>query len=163
MTSTSSAISPAHIGMWRPSPAARILGAAFSLFFAAVAVVAIAGAIAHADISMIWDALLFSAIAAAVGCYVGRAAIRVTPDAVIISNPFRTRTIAFSSIAAVSPGYYGVTITTRDGAAYTAMAIQKTNLSRWQGRRTRADEVTDAVCSAAGLRAPSGHRSQADH
>ena len=72
-------------------------------------------------------------------------------DALEIRNLFRARVVALATVAAVTPGYYGITIATRDGHSYTAFAVQKGNLNTWLGRHTRADEVATAVRRAAGL------------
>ena len=43
-----------------------------------------------------------------------------------------------------SAGYSGITMRTSDGAV-VAWAVQKSNLSRWLDRRTRADDVADFI------------------
>ncbi len=135
----------------------RVLGAIFSVFLAVMAVVTVIIAVSHGPVSMVWNALLFFAVAVGIGCYVWRVALEVSADAVIISNPFSTRTVPLSSISAASPGYYGMALTTRDGRTFTAMAVQKGNLASRRGRRTAADQVAEAIHSAAGLRPPGGH------
>jgi hypothetical protein len=66
----------------------------------------------------------------------------------------RRRSIPLAQIAGVTTGYYGIAITTNESKTYTASVVQKNNYSRWLGRRTRADDVADAIRSAAGLRVP---------
>lgn len=43
----------------------------------------------------------------------------------------------------VQPGYAGISIEMESGEVVTAWAVQKANWSRWQSRRTRADEVAE--------------------
>lgn len=84
-------------------------------------------------------------------------AVALTEDGVEIKNLLGKRIITLASICSVDPGYNGLAITTNDGKSYTALVIQKTNVSRWMGRRTRADEIADAIRRAADLSVATGH------
>ncbi|MFI7440782.1 hypothetical protein [Nonomuraea indica] len=78
-----------------------------------------------------------------------RPCIMLTDDSVIVRNPYKTQHISLAGVARVSAGYDGICITMRDGSQIVAWAVQKSNLARWLGRRTRADAVVDRLMDAA--------------
>jgi hypothetical protein len=80
-----------------------------------------------------------------------RPSITLTDTEVVVRNPFLFQRIALKDVARVGPGYGGLVITTRGGARTSAWAVQKSNLATWTGRRTRADEVAEAIIAAAKL------------
>jgi hypothetical protein len=103
---------------------------------------------------------VLGAVGAAVGLRVAMySSLVLTSDTLEIRNVFGARVVALASISAVTPGYSGITITTEDGHSYTALAVQKANLSTWRGRPTRADKVASAVRRAAGL-VPAGEHTR---
>ncbi|MDW5325588.1 PH domain-containing protein [Plantactinospora sp. KLBMP9567] len=65
----------------------------------------------------------------------------VGPQGVVLRSKWRTIRLPWSMIVRCDPGYDGITITCADGSRVVAPAPQKSNLSRWLGRKTRADEV----------------------
>jgi hypothetical protein len=71
---------------------------------------------------------------------------RITADAegVRVRNPGQETFLPWHDILDASAGYSGITIKTPNGEL-TAWAVQKWNLSRWLGRRTRADDVADFI------------------
>ncbi|MFB7576824.1 MULTISPECIES: hypothetical protein [unclassified Streptomyces] len=149
----------APIRTWRSSS----LGNA-GLYFMGVICIALGVGLLAAQAESILAALLFFGAAAACVRLAAHGALTLTPDAVVITNLFGQRTIALTSVRRVTAGYNGLTVDTHDRRSYTALVIQKSNLSRWLGRRTRADEIADAVRSAAGLSVSKGlHHHRRDH
>lgn len=61
------------------------------------------------------------------------------PEGLVLRHPWRTVRVPWSAVVRCDPGYYGITITCADGSRVVAPAPQKSNLSRWLGRETRAD------------------------
>ncbi|MFI7431737.1 PH domain-containing protein [Micromonospora sp. NPDC049836] len=65
------------------------------------------------------------------------------PEGLVLRGPWRTVRVPWSAVVRCDAGYYGIAITCADGGRVLAPAPQKSNLSRWLGRRTRADDVAD--------------------
>lgn len=65
------------------------------------------------------------------------------PEGVRVCNPRGTVFIPWEEIRGAEPGYAGISIEMESGEVVTAWAVQKANWSRWQSRRTRADEVAE--------------------
>jgi len=66
-----------------------------------------------------------------------------------VSSAVKTRRIPLRDVLMVRGGYYGLEIRVRGRHfSITASAVQKSNLANWVGRRTRADEVADAILEA---------------
>ncbi|MEV0804920.1 PH domain-containing protein [Micromonospora sp. NPDC050200] len=65
------------------------------------------------------------------------------PAGLILRREWRTIRVPWSAVLQCDAGYYGITITCADGSRVVAPAPQKSNLSRWLGRETRADAVAD--------------------
>ena len=74
--------------------------------------------------------------------------ISVTPTAVVIVNPLRRTRVKLDDIANVEPGWGGIAISTIDGATIMAWAVQRSNVSLWLHRKTRADAVAAAIRAA---------------
>jgi len=62
-----------------------------------------------------------------------------------VVNPWRSITIRWDDVLDANAGFGGVSIMLRSGAVVTAWAVQKSNLSGWVGRTTRADELAAAI------------------
>lgn len=63
------------------------------------------------------------------------------PEGLIVRREWRTIRVPWSAVVQCDAGYHGITITCADGSRVVAPAPQKSNLSRWLGRETRADTV----------------------
>ncbi|WP_158289854.1 PH domain-containing protein [Micromonospora sp. S4605] len=63
------------------------------------------------------------------------------PEGLILRGPWRTIRVPWSAVVRCDAGYHGITITCADGSRVVAPAPQRSNLSRWLGRETRADVV----------------------
>ena len=73
-----------------------------------------------------------------------RPALTADDAGVTVRNPFSTKRVGYGEIMRCITGYYGITIRTRSGAV-VAWAVQKSNLTTWLHRRTRADEVARVI------------------
>jgi hypothetical protein len=73
--------------------------------------------------------------------------ITVTSTGLVVQSPIQRANMKFADILWVRPGYYGLLIRTRDGRVVSAWAVQKSNAARWAKKRTRADDVADAIIS----------------
>jgi hypothetical protein len=82
-----------------------------------------------------------------------RPRVVLTDSEVRIVNPFGTTNISLERIAPlVEPSYSGVVVLAlKDGHMQktAAWAVQKSNLARWTGRPTRADEICRTIAQAA--------------
>jgi len=56
--------------------------------------------------------------------------------------------IPVSSVNAVEPGYYGLTITTDDGRVYRSLTPQQPNANAWRKKRGVSGEVADRIMEA---------------
>lgn len=72
-------------------------------------------------------------------------AVILTETELIVRNPYGQRRVALPDVVDAAPGYGGLTVTTSTGEHVVAWAVQKSNLATWTGRRTRADEVAEAI------------------
>jgi hypothetical protein len=77
--------------------------------------------------------------------YALRVSITASDNGVTVVSLTGTTRIAWDEIMHCTPGYWGIEITLRDGTVVNASAIQKPNYATWLKRRTRADEVADAL------------------
>lgn len=76
-----------------------------------------------------------------------------TANAVTIRNPIRTRTVEWSAIQSVRPGYSGLVFRLKDGASVTAWAVQQANISTWLKRPTRAKRIVERIAELSGVEA----------
>lgn len=102
---------------------------------------------------MVWDGLVPALLSVLGGLVLWfRSAFRpevvLTATDLVVRNPGGTRQVSLREVAAVEPGYGGLTITTVTGERVVAWAVQKSNLAKWTGRHTRADEVVAAITAA---------------
>ncbi|SCG77767.1 hypothetical protein [Micromonospora inositola] len=128
---------------WRVSLVGRAFG---------IVVLVLAGIVASAIIVSGLDlATKIVSVAIIVGfaayAYVNalRPSITLTNSELVIRNKFKTYRIDLNTIARVDAGYYGIGVQTSHGQVVHGWAVQKSNLARWLGRRTRADLVVEAI------------------
>ncbi|MET7747138.1 PH domain-containing protein [Micromonospora sp. NPDC005367] len=72
------------------------------------------------------------------------------PEGLVLRSQWRTTRVPWSAVVRCDAGYYGIAITCTDGSRVMAPAPQKSNLSRWLGRQTGADDVADYLERRAG-------------
>jgi hypothetical protein len=80
-----------------------------------------------------------------------RPSVRLDSTTVTIVNPGKTTRIPLQSARVGGPGYDGVQIVWLDGNRMRitdAWAVQKSNLSTWRGRQTRADRCAAVIAAA---------------
>lgn len=136
--------------VWRVTAVGRFGAVAISVVWLALAVGFTVGN--EPSVVLLWVA--FAAIMIGAWRWAFVPFIALTDTGVVIQNRLLRATVAYADIAAVQPGYSGLTITRRSGGSVTAWAVQKTNMKRWQGREdTRADQVAGAIRARAGLEA----------
>ncbi len=140
----------AHTGavqVWRVDQPVRRLALGVGIFFVFVAVGSTAVGLAIAGDVVMWMLALIVVrsvwrwyIVAYVVAYVA-----LTPDRVVVRGVFARRTVGYGAIRRARPGLYGVRIETEDQGAVTVWAVQKSKLSEWTHRHTRADDVVAEV------------------
>jgi hypothetical protein len=67
------------------------------------------------------------------------------PEGVHVQHPLRRYDPSWAEVTEVQPGYHGLEITTRADEIVVAWAVEKSNLTRWLQRRTRADDVAEVL------------------
>ncbi|BBH68171.1 hypothetical protein ACTI_48560 [Actinoplanes sp. OR16] len=80
-----------------------------------------------------------------------RPSVTLTGDELIVRNPWGTTTVPLTDVKGFGGAYAGLSIERHSGGSVAAWAVQKSNAAKWSGKRTRADEVTDAIRQAAGM------------
>ena len=100
-----------------------------------------------------WAAFLWvTAFMLSAGLWIRSAfSLRVTLTAteVVVKNMFKSYRLPLAEISSVAGGYYGTVFTLRDGTRVTAWGVPKSNLARWTNTETRADQLAEAVITAA--------------
>jgi len=71
--------------------------------------------------------------------------VALTPDRLVVQGVFSHWAVRYGAINDARPGLLGIRVDTVDQGAFTAWAVQKSTLSGWLHRRTRADEVAGAI------------------
>lgn len=70
--------------------------------------------------------------------------VSASTSGLVIQNPFTRREVAWDDVVDVVPSYHGLEVVTH-GETVSAWAVQKSNIARWLGRRTRADDVAGTL------------------
>jgi hypothetical protein len=128
--------------VWRVRLAGRIAGVCLVACWVALTVlVSVGGDVALTAI------LSTTALCLALGVWrwVFVPSVTLGASTLIIINRVSGQTVPYSQIAHVSSGYHGIIVCKRDGSSVRAWAVQQGNLKRWLGRRTRSDDVVDAI------------------
>ncbi len=136
-------------GPTRPALAAAWVLVAVGVVSAAVGVVAGVVQALQGDIGALGVGLTYAALFGLMFGVSGwrfglRPRITAETEGVMVRNPGQETFVPWDDIVDASAGYSGITIKTANGEL-TAWAVQKWNLSRWFGRRTRADDVADFI------------------
>jgi hypothetical protein len=64
---------------------------------------------------------------------------------ILVVNPWTTTNAVWRDLVSAEAGYAGVTIELRMGTSVTAWAVQKSNMSTWLKRSTRADDLAEQI------------------
>jgi hypothetical protein len=141
---------------WRPHPLMRAGG----VFIAAVGLFA-AGMVVYASFfvgnpadrlstgAAVFGVPVFLALAAIGLSYTVRYRIVLTDDTLTVVN-FVKEQFPIGHVASARPSRNGIVFTMYGGKCCVASAVETGLLAQSLGRRTRADEVIDAVMKAAG-------------
>jgi Bacterial PH domain len=138
--------------VWRPSRALRSAGhaGAVGALVLGASVIAVAAS-EGAWLEGVGFVAAFFLAPAAVGLrYARRARLELTRDGLVVVTTFSEHRIPWAEISDAKPGYAGIAILLRNGDSVLAGAVQKSNVSEWLHRRTRADELADRIVRRAG-------------
>jgi hypothetical protein len=125
--------------VWRVDEPVRGLALVVSIFFVVLALGSTAIGLAIAGDVVMW--MLAVLVVLSVWRCVIVPYVALTPDRVDVRGVFARRTVGYGAIRRVRPGLYGVRIETEDQGTVTVWAVQKSKLSEWTHRHTRADDV----------------------
>ena len=152
MASATSAINTCDVGdvpvTWRPRLAGRVCG----VIFAAGSALATIGAVINVvrgDLVLLTGLVLFPVCGVLSWQLSIGSSLTLTPAEVIVRNPFGTSRIPLPDITDVKAGYGSLAIRRADRTTITAWAVQKANIATWLRRHTRADDVVEAIRTAA--------------
>ena len=127
----------------------------FRVFFGLLGVACVAGAVLPwGGAASFWQDLGTRLGLVAVGafwvCLTYRARMEIREGELVLRYTLTTRLIPLRAIASVSPEQSGLAFTTRDGDTFSSPAFigEKAPLTRWLGRRTRADGIADTIMAA---------------
>jgi hypothetical protein len=137
---------PAAVRVWRPTWPGRVatLG-----FFAMFVMMAIVWLVARAPVWLHLLALL-PAAAAVIPLRIAGAKIVLASDCVLVRNPFDVHRVPLDQITSVTNRPRGsVTITTAGGSRIEVWAVPTPMLAWILGRRSRANELMEAIEDAA--------------
>jgi len=139
----SGGLPPHQVTVWRTPLVYRLFFPPIGMYFLGNAVVFFDGG----------SDLAVKAMSAVVGLLfiVGpfRPCIRLQPENVYARSVFFSRRIPLREVEDVVPSYGGLNIITRDGRRFEATGVgEKWNLTRWLGRRGKADGVADVILAA---------------
>lgn len=135
---------PAETQIWRVTPAGRVIAVVVVLGFVVVAAGVTVGGTSPGIAVILWCATVAIGIGAWRWAFVPYVAL--TPDGVVVQNMFDRVEVPYPDIALVGVSYAGLTIRRGSGGRLVvAWAVQKSNFARWMRRRTRADDVADAI------------------
>jgi hypothetical protein len=130
--------------VWRVSPTGR--GGAVSvalIWLVLVVLISTERNTSAGVIALLWIVLIV--VGVGVWLWAFRPYVALTTQAVVVQNRITKRTVPYGTILDVKPGYYGLRLVTKNQADVTIWAVQKSNVSKWGNRRTRADEVAAAI------------------
>jgi hypothetical protein len=132
---------------WRVSLAGRLAGWTLVILGVATPVVATSYAFATQGWSGAGALFSFAFGLLAVGGWRGGLVPQVaaTEAGVEIVNPLRRFLVAWTDVADITPGYFGLVIRRRSQKPVVAWAVQKANVSTWTAKHTRADDVAEEL------------------
>lgn len=134
---------PADTQIWRVTPRGRAAAVVVAVAVVALAVGVTAGGSSVGVVVILWLAAVFVGLGAWRWAFVPYVAMNAT--GLDVQNFLGRAQISYDDIDAVGVSYAGLTIVRRSGRPVVAWAVQKSNLAIWFHRRTRADEVADAI------------------
>lgn len=134
---------------WRPPAWERIAGAIISLAFLVIAVSILATGGIHQKLAYLAECAFFLVASILIALYVAATSLTIKKDVITVSNFGHRRDVSLRDITSLHPGYYGTEIHYRNGGWWISIAVQKARISTWLGKKTRADEIAEAVMSAA--------------
>lgn len=82
--------------------------------------------------------------------YAFRARVELTEAELVIITTLSARRIPWAAVETALPEYSGVRVYLKDGRSIVAGAVQKSNVSKWLGRTTRADDLADEISLRSG-------------
>lgn len=82
--------------------------------------------------------------------YAFRARVALTDPELVVITTLSAHHVPWSEVEAAVPTDSGLRIYLKGGHSILAGAVQKSNLSVWLGRRTRADELADEISRRSG-------------
>jgi hypothetical protein len=82
--------------------------------------------------------------------YAFRARVELTDPELVVVSTLSAHHVPWTEIDAAIPSYSGLRIYLKGGGSILAGAVQKSNLSVWFGRRTRADDLADEISRRSG-------------
>jgi len=132
---------------WRVSPAGRVAAGLVCLLFLLLGISLVLDGAAADD--RIEGIVMLVAAPLSSWLFAWRPYASLSTDSVVIQNPLRRHVIPLGAVMGAHSEYSGVSIKVRGrGRPLGVWAVQKTNLSVWRGRSTRADALAKEIMDA---------------
>ena len=147
---------------WRASLGLRLLAGGFALAAALFAIgewwLYLLGESPGSDIvGMSGLAVLAAGFAVVMYRLAFHPRLAIDGSELVIVNPIRTHRVPLSRICLAEPTYDGLRLLLDDQAAFSAWAVQTTNLTLWSGEGGRAAQVIESLREA-GAPLPRSHK-----
>jgi hypothetical protein len=136
--------------VWRVRPGGRIAAVCLVGLWASISgLITAGGGVTVGVIVMLWAATLIVGLGVWRWAFVPK--VELTRENLLVQNPFgHVAVIPYTKISGAQVGYSGIMVQMRDGSRVLAWAVQKSNMARWAKKRSRADDVADAIMLKAG-------------
>jgi hypothetical protein len=131
--------------VWRPSRGSRVGAWVVGSLGGLLCLVSLAAAVTGVGADALLAAVVFGLFPVFAWRWGTHPLLGTCEDGVVVRNPVRTVVVPWSDVERCLPSSLGLVVERRSGRAVVAWAVQKSNLSRWLRRRTRADDVAAAL------------------
>lgn len=142
--------------VWRPGRWGRVGAWAVGVAGGLLSVVSLVAAATGVGAGALVAAVVFGLFPVFAWRWGTHPLLGASAEGVVVRNPVRTVVVPWADVERCVPSSLGLLIERRGGGRpVVAWAVLKSNLSRWLGRRTRADDVAAALEERAAASHPS--------
>jgi hypothetical protein len=142
--------------VWRPGRLGRVAAVSVGASGGLLSALSLAAAVTGAGAGGLLAAVVFGLFPVFAWRWGTHPLLAVSTDGVVVRNPLRTVVVPWADVEQCVPSSLGLLIERRSGGRpVVAWAVPKSNLSRWRGRPTAADEVAAALEERAAASQPS--------
>jgi hypothetical protein len=142
--------------VWRPTRSGRVAASSVGAAGGLLSALSLAASVTGAGTGGLLAAVVFGLFPVFAWRWGTHPLLAASAEGVLVRNPVRTVVVPWADVERCVPSSLGLLIERRSGGRpVVAWAVQKPNRSRWLGRRTRADDVAEALVLRAAASQPS--------